>query len=86
MHQLNNVLVLLLFGTNYKESIKINFFKLGEYLGLTATRLDAAEMVACGLATHFVSSKVQILLEVHKKLINQQANLAQVFFCSGHRY
>ncbi|KAJ1702886.1 hypothetical protein LUZ63_002665 [Rhynchospora breviuscula] len=29
----------------------------GEYLGLTATRLDAPEMVACGLATHFVSSK-----------------------------
>ncbi|KAL6012483.1 3-hydroxyisobutyryl-CoA hydrolase 1 [Asimina triloba] len=25
----------------------------GEYLGLTGARLDAAELVACGLATHF---------------------------------
>ncbi|XP_072074446.1 probable 3-hydroxyisobutyryl-CoA hydrolase 2 [Arachis hypogaea] len=28
----------------------------GEYLGLTGTRLDAAEMIACGLATHFIPS------------------------------
>ncbi|XP_078162840.1 putative 3-hydroxyisobutyryl-CoA hydrolase 3 [Carex rostrata] len=62
-------------GASYFLSRLPGFF--GEYLGLTATRLDAAEMVACGLATHFVSSKVHILLEVHKKLINQQANLAQ---------
>ncbi|KAG6496348.1 hypothetical protein ZIOFF_044209 [Zingiber officinale] len=31
---------------------------LGEYLGLTGARLNGAEMVACGLATHFVRSKV----------------------------
>ncbi|XP_042406991.1 probable 3-hydroxyisobutyryl-CoA hydrolase 3 isoform X2 [Zingiber officinale] len=30
---------------------------LGEYLGLTGARLNGAEMVACGLATHFVPSK-----------------------------
>ncbi|KAH7565601.1 hypothetical protein JRO89_XS09G0232700 [Xanthoceras sorbifolium] len=29
----------------------------GEYLGLTGARLDGAEMIACGLATHFVRSK-----------------------------
>ncbi|KAL3532793.1 hypothetical protein ACH5RR_006314 [Cinchona calisaya] len=29
----------------------------GEFLGLTGTRLDGTEMVTCGLATHFVSSK-----------------------------
>ncbi|KAJ4811579.1 3-hydroxyisobutyryl-CoA hydrolase 1 [Rhynchospora pubera] len=29
----------------------------GEYIGLTGTRLDGSEMVACGLATHYVSSK-----------------------------
>ncbi|KAK3430215.1 hypothetical protein EUGRSUZ_E01740 [Eucalyptus grandis] len=28
----------------------------GEYLGLTGARLDGAEMLACGLATHFVPS------------------------------
>lgn len=30
----------------------------GEYVGLTGTRLDGAEMLACGLATHFVPSTV----------------------------
>ena len=30
----------------------------GEYLGLTGARLDGNEMLACGLATHFVLSKV----------------------------
>ncbi|GAB4837708.1 hypothetical protein Ancab_002561 [Ancistrocladus abbreviatus] len=29
----------------------------GEYLGLTGARLDGREMLACGLATHFVLSK-----------------------------
>ncbi|XP_059649336.1 probable 3-hydroxyisobutyryl-CoA hydrolase 3 isoform X2 [Cornus florida] len=29
----------------------------GEYLGLTGARLDGAEMLACGLVTHFVLSK-----------------------------
>ncbi|KAK1576060.1 hypothetical protein Q3G72_010578 [Acer saccharum] len=36
---------------------------LGEYLGLTGARIDGAEMIACGLATHFVCSKDLRLLE-----------------------
>ncbi|KAL3700234.1 hypothetical protein R1sor_018256 [Riccia sorocarpa] len=36
---------------------------LGEYLGLTATRLDGADMVACSLATHFVPSHRLEMLE-----------------------
>ncbi|KAK2651867.1 hypothetical protein Ddye_011723 [Dipteronia dyeriana] len=36
---------------------------LGEYLGLTGARIDGAEMIACGLATHFVRSKDLQLLE-----------------------
>ncbi|XP_042403469.1 probable 3-hydroxyisobutyryl-CoA hydrolase 3 isoform X1 [Zingiber officinale] len=36
---------------------------LGEYLGLTGAKLNGAEMVACGLATHFVPSKNLLLLE-----------------------
>ncbi|KAK8531725.1 hypothetical protein V6N13_131084 [Hibiscus sabdariffa] len=36
---------------------------LGEYVGLTGSRLDGAEMLACGLATHFVPSAKLPLLE-----------------------
>ncbi|KAJ9140859.1 hypothetical protein P3X46_031454 [Hevea brasiliensis] len=35
----------------------------GEYLGLTGARLNGAEMLACGLATHFVFSQDLPLLE-----------------------
>ncbi|KAF6155532.1 hypothetical protein GIB67_017887 [Kingdonia uniflora] len=35
----------------------------GEYVGLTGARLDGAEMLACGLATHFVHSKNLSFLE-----------------------
>ncbi|KAG5538832.1 hypothetical protein RHGRI_019400 [Rhododendron griersonianum] len=35
----------------------------GEYVGLTGTRLDGAEMLACGLATHFVPEVRLSLLE-----------------------
>ncbi|ERN09292.1 hypothetical protein AMTR_s00149p00076580 [Amborella trichopoda] len=42
---------------------------LGEYVGLTGTRLDGAEMLACGLATHFVfSSKLASLEEELSKV------------------
>eukprot|EP01018_Ginkgo_biloba_P032181 Gb_05327 [translate_table: standard] len=34
-----------------------------EYIGLTGVRLDGAEMLACGLATHFVHSMRLPLLE-----------------------
>lgn len=32
---------------------------LGEFLGLTGARLNGAELVASGLATHFVPSEVR---------------------------
>ncbi|XP_034704111.1 probable 3-hydroxyisobutyryl-CoA hydrolase 2 [Vitis riparia] len=35
----------------------------GEYLGLTGARLDGSEMLACGLASHFVLSNDLLLLE-----------------------
>ena len=38
----------------------------GEYLGLTGARLDGNEMLACGLATHFVLSKVLSLRDNSK--------------------
>ncbi|KAJ4975321.1 hypothetical protein NE237_000427 [Protea cynaroides] len=41
---------------------------LGEYLALTAARLNGKELVALGLATHFVPS--EILPELEKRLIS----------------
>ncbi|GMH21625.1 hypothetical protein Nepgr_023467 [Nepenthes gracilis] len=48
-------------GASYYLSRLPGFF--GEYLGLTGTRLDGAEMLTCGLATHFVDSMKLPLLE-----------------------
>ncbi|CAL5381049.1 unnamed protein product [Camellia sinensis] len=48
-------------GASYFLSRLPGFF--GEYVGLTGSRLDGAEMLACGLATHFVSSVRLSLLE-----------------------
>ncbi|KAM1157288.1 hypothetical protein ACFX1X_028223 [Malus domestica] len=48
-------------GASYYLSRLPGFF--GEYVGLTGTRLDGAEMLACGLATHFVPSIRLSLLE-----------------------
>ncbi|XP_034704112.1 3-hydroxyisobutyryl-CoA hydrolase 1-like [Vitis riparia] len=48
-------------GASYFLSRLLGF--VGEYLGLTGARLDGNEMIACGLATHFVLSKVLSLLE-----------------------
>ncbi|KAB1225066.1 3-hydroxyisobutyryl-CoA hydrolase 1 [Morella rubra] len=48
-------------GASYFLSRLPGFF--GEYVGLTGTRLDGAEMLACGLATHFVPSVRLSLLE-----------------------
>ncbi|XP_050385911.1 3-hydroxyisobutyryl-CoA hydrolase 1-like isoform X1 [Argentina anserina] len=48
-------------GASYYLSRLPGFF--GEYVGLTGTRLDGAEMLACGLATHFVPSMSLSLLE-----------------------
>ncbi|KAF5732811.1 Beta-hydroxyisobutyryl-CoA hydrolase 1 isoform 1 [Tripterygium wilfordii] len=48
-------------GASYFLSRLPGFF--GEYVGLTGTRLDGAEMLACGLATHFVPAAKLNLLE-----------------------
>ncbi|GAB4862037.1 3-hydroxyisobutyryl-CoA hydrolase 1 [Ancistrocladus abbreviatus] len=48
-------------GASYFLSRLPGFF--GEYVGLTGARLDGAEMLACGLATHFVHSTKLPLLE-----------------------
>ncbi|XP_022762451.1 probable 3-hydroxyisobutyryl-CoA hydrolase 3 [Durio zibethinus] len=48
-------------GASYFLSRLPGYF--GEYLGLSGARLDGTEMLACGLATHFVLSKDLILLE-----------------------
>uniref|UniRef100_A0A6V7QUX8 3-hydroxyisobutyryl-CoA hydrolase n=1 Tax=Ananas comosus var. bracteatus TaxID=296719 RepID=A0A6V7QUX8_ANACO len=48
-------------GASYFLSRIPGFF--GEYVGLTGVRLDGAEMLACGLATHFVHSSKLTSLE-----------------------
>ncbi|KAJ6835073.1 3-hydroxyisobutyryl-CoA hydrolase 1-like [Iris pallida] len=48
-------------GASYFLSRTPGYF--GEYAGLTGARLDGAEMLACGLATHFVPSTKLGLLE-----------------------
>ncbi|XVF29775.1 hypothetical protein REPUB_Repub16aG0000200 [Reevesia pubescens] len=48
-------------GASYFLSRLPGFF--GEYVGLTGSRLDGAEMLACGLATHFVPSAKLPMLE-----------------------
>ncbi|XP_047326909.1 probable 3-hydroxyisobutyryl-CoA hydrolase 2 [Impatiens glandulifera] len=47
-------------GAGYILSRLPGYF--GEFLGLTGARIDGADMIACGLATHFVPSKVCYLL------------------------
>lgn len=48
-------------GASYFLSRLPGFF--GEYVGLAGARLDGPEMLACGLATHFVPSAKLALLE-----------------------
>ncbi|XP_078441681.1 3-hydroxyisobutyryl-CoA hydrolase 1-like [Wolffia australiana] len=48
-------------GASYFLSRLPGYF--GEYVGLTGARLDGVEMLACGLATHFVPSMRLSLLE-----------------------
>ncbi|KAL3739085.1 hypothetical protein ACJRO7_020477 [Eucalyptus globulus] len=52
----------------------------GEYLGLTGARLDGAEMLACGLATHFVPSVELLSLEaaLHSVDSSDQAIISAV--------
>lgn len=48
-------------GASYFLSRLPGFF--GEYMGLTGARLDGAEMLACGLATHYVPLEKLSLVE-----------------------
>ncbi|XP_030511646.2 3-hydroxyisobutyryl-CoA hydrolase 1-like [Rhodamnia argentea] len=52
----------------------------GEYIGLTGARLNGAEMLACGLATHFVPSAKLLLLEaaLHGVDSSDQAIIAAI--------
>jgi enoyl-CoA hydratase/carnithine racemase len=51
---------------------------LGEYLALTGSRLDGAEMLACGLATHFVP------LEVFTHLCACSSEIRLQISCTWH--
>ncbi|OVA01282.1 Crotonase superfamily [Macleaya cordata] len=55
-------------GSSYFLSRLPGFF--GEYVGLTGARLDGAEMLACGLATHFVPFARLTLLEEALNKVN----------------
>ncbi|XP_015167397.1 3-hydroxyisobutyryl-CoA hydrolase 1-like [Solanum tuberosum] len=55
-------------GASYFYSRLPGFF--GEYAGLTGARLDGADMLACGLATHFVPSERLPFLEQELVKIN----------------
>ncbi|ONM56339.1 3-hydroxyisobutyryl-CoA hydrolase 1 [Zea mays] len=46
------------------------FFSPGEYVGLAGARLDGGEMLACGLATHFVQSNSLLSLEESLKKVD----------------
>ncbi|OAY38989.1 3-hydroxyisobutyryl-CoA hydrolase 1 [Manihot esculenta] len=65
-------------GASYFLSRLPRFF--GEYVGLTGARLDGAEMLACGLATHFVPSAKLSLLEeaLHKVDSSDPANISSI--------
>ncbi|XP_057721667.1 3-hydroxyisobutyryl-CoA hydrolase 1-like [Arachis stenosperma] len=59
-------------GSSYFLSRLPGFF--GEYVGLVGARLDGAEMLTCGLATHFVpSSKLPLLEESLYKVESNDA-------------
>uniref|UniRef100_A0A0E0BE29 3-hydroxyisobutyryl-CoA hydrolase n=1 Tax=Oryza glumipatula TaxID=40148 RepID=A0A0E0BE29_9ORYZ len=55
-------------GASYFLSRLPGFY--GEYVGLTGVRLDAPEMLSCGLATHFVPSDRLALLEESLKKVD----------------
>ncbi|KAH0979972.1 hypothetical protein GBA52_007149 [Prunus armeniaca] len=63
-------------GASYFLSRLPGFF--GENLGLTGARLDGAEMLACGLATHFVPSAKLPILE--KALISRATSATSSSF------
>ncbi|CAL4980208.1 unnamed protein product [Urochloa decumbens] len=55
-------------GASYFLSRLPGFY--GEYVALSGARLDGAEMLACGLATHFVHSNRLLLLEESLKRVD----------------
>ncbi|CAL4980214.1 unnamed protein product [Urochloa decumbens] len=61
-------------GASYFLSRLPGFY--GEYVALAGARLDGAEMLACGLATHFVHSNRLVLLEESLKKVNTSNNFA----------
>ncbi|KAK7314834.1 hypothetical protein VNO77_33362 [Canavalia gladiata] len=64
-------------GASYFLSKLPGYF--GEYIGLTGAQLDGAEMVACGLATHFVpSAKLNILENVLQARTTSNLSIASV--------
>ncbi|KAJ0514789.1 putative 3-hydroxyisobutyryl-CoA hydrolase [Helianthus annuus] len=54
-------------GASYFLSRLPGFF--GEYVGLTGARLNGAEMLVFGLGTHFVPSKVFVLVQCYQEYI-----------------
>ncbi|CAO2151311.1 unnamed protein product, partial [Urochloa humidicola] len=61
-------------GASYFLSRLPGFY--GEYVALSGARLDGAEMLACGLATHFVHSDRLVLLEESLKKANTSNTFA----------
>ncbi|KAM0854322.1 hypothetical protein ACQ4PT_050482 [Festuca glaucescens] len=61
-------------GASYFLSRLPGFY--GEYVGLTGARLDGAEMLACGLATHFVHLNRMSLLEESLKKVDTSGPFA----------
>ncbi|KAG0531021.1 hypothetical protein BDA96_05G238300 [Sorghum bicolor] len=61
-------------GATYFLSRLPGFY--GEYVALTGARLDGAEMLACGLATHFVMSNILLLLEESLKNVDTSNTFA----------
>ncbi|PWZ39133.1 putative 3-hydroxyisobutyryl-CoA hydrolase 2 [Zea mays] len=54
----------------YFGFIPCDLFLAREYVALVGARLDGAEMLACGLATHFVPSNRMLLLEESVKKVD----------------
>jgi len=61
-------------GASYFLSRLPGFY--GEYVALVGARLDGAEMLLCGLATHFVPSNKLLLLEESLKKIDTSNTLS----------
>ncbi|XP_049401819.1 3-hydroxyisobutyryl-CoA hydrolase 1-like [Solanum stenotomum] len=71
-------------GASYFLSRLPGFF--GEYAGLSGSRLDGAEMLACGLATHFVSSNKLLRLEQALVKVNSSDPdaISAIISCFSH--